>query len=87
MHPDWPRSLRDQCQAAGVPFFFKHWGEWAPGWRAGEALAEGRTIPPGCKTHKWGDGESAHWSWRIGKKAASRLLDGRGWNEFPKEKP
>lgn len=28
MHPDWARSLRDQCQAAGVPFFFKQWGEW-----------------------------------------------------------
>lgn len=25
-HPDWFRSLRDQCQAAGVPFFFKQWG-------------------------------------------------------------
>ncbi len=23
MHPDWVRSIRDQCQAAGVPFFFK----------------------------------------------------------------
>lgn len=31
MHPDWARSLRDQCQAAGVPFFFKQWGEWGPG--------------------------------------------------------
>lgn len=30
MHPDWVRSLRDQCQAAGVPFFFKQWGEWCP---------------------------------------------------------
>jgi protein gp37 len=29
-HPDWFRSLRDQCQAAGVPYFFKQWGEWAP---------------------------------------------------------
>jgi protein gp37 len=28
MHPDWARSLRDQCAAAGVPFFFKQWGEW-----------------------------------------------------------
>jgi protein gp37 len=28
MHPDWARSLRDQCQAAGVPFFFKQVGEW-----------------------------------------------------------
>jgi hypothetical protein len=30
MHPDWARSLRDQCQAADVPFFFKQWGEWMP---------------------------------------------------------
>lgn len=29
MHPDWVRSLRDQCQEAGVPFFFKQWGEWS----------------------------------------------------------
>ena len=29
-HPDWFRSLRDQCAAAGVPFFFKQWGEWRP---------------------------------------------------------
>lgn len=29
MHPDWARRLRDQCAAAGVPFFFKQWGEWA----------------------------------------------------------
>lgn len=28
MHPGWARSLRDQCQAASVPFFFKQWGEW-----------------------------------------------------------
>lgn len=30
MNPAWPRSLRDQCNAAGVPFHFKQWGEWAP---------------------------------------------------------
>lgn len=30
MHPDWARSLRDQCQKAGVPFLFKQWGEWGP---------------------------------------------------------
>jgi protein gp37 len=30
MHPDWARSLRDQCHAAGVPYFFKQWGNWAP---------------------------------------------------------
>lgn len=26
LHPDWVRSLRDQCQTAGTPFFFKQWG-------------------------------------------------------------
>lgn len=30
VHPDWIRSLRDQCKDAGVPFFFKQWGEWLP---------------------------------------------------------
>jgi protein gp37 len=30
VHPDWVRSIRDQCVAAGVPFFFKQWGEWSP---------------------------------------------------------
>lgn len=28
MHPDWARSLRDQCRAAGVAFHFKQFGEW-----------------------------------------------------------
>jgi hypothetical protein len=31
MHPDWARSLRDQCKASGVAFFFKQWGRYAPG--------------------------------------------------------
>ena len=26
MHPDWARSLRDQCAELGIPFFFKQWG-------------------------------------------------------------
>jgi protein gp37 len=30
MHPDWPRRIRDDCARAGVAFFFKQWGEWAP---------------------------------------------------------
>jgi protein gp37 len=30
-HPDWVRIVRDQCQAAGVPFWFKSGGEtWEP---------------------------------------------------------
>lgn len=30
MHPEWARSLRDQCAAAGVPFFFKQMAQKAP---------------------------------------------------------
>ena len=30
MHPDWARSIRDQCQTAGIAFFFKQWGAWWP---------------------------------------------------------
>lgn len=30
MHPRWAESLRDQCAAAGIPFFFKQWGGWKP---------------------------------------------------------
>ncbi len=36
MHPEWVRSLRDQCAAAVVPFFFKQWGEWLPWEEAGQ---------------------------------------------------
>jgi len=45
-HPDWFRSIRDQCASAGVPFFFKGWGD-GPTQRAGECAAgrhlDGRT--------------------------------------------
>ncbi|NOG74043.1 MULTISPECIES: DUF5131 family protein [Roseicella] len=30
MSPDWVREIRDQCLAAGVPFFFKQWGGFRP---------------------------------------------------------
>lgn len=42
MHPDWVRNLRDECQEAGVPFFFKQWGEWLPG--QNEMHAIGRKV-------------------------------------------
>lgn len=30
MDPAWPRYLRDQCHAAGTPFFFKQWVPTSP---------------------------------------------------------
>lgn len=90
MHPDWVRSLRDQCQAAGVPFLFKQWGEFLP------ASADvGDPCVPDVPESKlfWSDGEK--WDRfdgqrggvdlvaRVGKKAAGRLLDGHTWNGVP----
>ncbi|WKL16590.1 phage Gp37/Gp68 family protein [Comamonas testosteroni] len=86
MHPDWARALRDQCQAAGVPFLFKQWGEWAPAQLerspSGDKLVIKGAAPFTDKPewHTFADGQEMA---RIGKKAAGRLLDGRTWDEFP----
>ncbi len=45
--PEWIRGLRDQCVAAGVPFFFKQWGGRTS--KAGGRILDGRTwdeMPP-----------------------------------------
>jgi len=70
MHPDWARSLRDQCAAAGVPFFFKQNGEYAS-----VSEVEG----PG-EHHRFPDGATVR---KLGKKAAGRLLDGVEHNGVP----
>lgn len=77
MPPDWVRSIRDQCLAAGVPLFFKQWGEFhfLP-----KALADRNKhtdVPVGDGSH--------HRMFKVGKRSAGRLLDGREWNEMPKE--
>jgi protein gp37 len=70
MHPEWVRSARDQCRDAGVPFFFKQWGEWNP---------DNKGICRGIRTQKL-EGVVLY---RIGKKAAGRSLDGEAWDEMP----
>lgn len=77
-HPDWFRSLRDQCAAAGVPFLFKQWGEWV--FIAGHAEA----MTPATKREKWEhEWEDGKFSIRLGKKDSGRLLDGKEHNGFP----
>ena len=46
MHPDWVRSIRDQCKTANVPFFFKQWGKWRPEFKS--KLNERTCIVCGC---------------------------------------
>jgi protein gp37 len=92
MHPDWARSLRDQCQAAGTPFLFKQWGEHDlsydrdrddPDYRRCATIGRqpGRWI--NLKGGHGFNGERVHYARCVGKKAAGRTLDGRIWDGFP----
>ena len=81
MHPNWARSLRDQCAAANVPFFFKQHGDWLQG----RDLEPGELAGRNPAMHAWTPphGEYGEHSWRVGKKRAGRILDGRTWDEMP----
>lgn len=84
----WACSLRDQCRAAGVPFLFKQWGDWAPA-RAGmhfQPLHDGPQFIArvcGRDTVAFPD-EFGYGAVRIGKKAAGRLLEAQQWDQYPK---
>lgn len=89
MHPDWVRSVRDQCQAAGMPFFFKSWGEWKQVIStAGRSSYVVEADEPDTYYHKpvrdidkvgYGNYEQVGSDEfiRVGKKVAGRVLDGR----------
>ncbi len=71
-HPNWVRLLRNQCQAAGVAFFFKGWGEWGilgqgpyPWFKKKRGITE---------AHYW---DSATAAFKVGSKKTGRNLDGR----------
>jgi protein gp37 len=79
MHPDWARGLRDECLAAGVPLFFKQWGEWAP-------LETADGLYSGCRTWTFREPRLSVVA-RVGKKAAGHLLDGKEYRESPQGWP
>jgi protein gp37 len=95
MHPDWARSLRDQCQAAGVPFFFKQVGEWdcyEPSNPLFQSSFSRRAVDPAIFPDWDADNYDGQWlpdmsdgvvHHKVGKHRAGRLLDGRTWDEFP----
>jgi protein gp37 len=138
MHPDWVRAILGQCEAAGVPFLFKQWGEWAPtsgvdtyshgpdkrrrqfptsdgmAWladgriclkdfpvaehqrrlREGEAVStRAIEIDRDALTDFYASVKDEHrvrdnplgyqWMYRVGKKAAGRVFDGRTHDGFP----
>ena len=87
MHPDWPRRVRDQCAAAGVPYFFKQWGAWAVADRGERGviwLDEHGVAGPGNTYDPPVTGGRQMALLRcVGKRAAGRLLDGVEHNATP----
>jgi protein gp37 len=70
MNPEWARSLRDQAKSAGVPFFFKQWGDWMS-----KSTAPLEHYQLDCRQVV---------AWRNGdKKHGGDILDGHQWHEFP----
>lgn len=96
MHGQWPRDIRDQCVAAGVPFFFKQWGEWLPisdapievmqaanRYKQTGLLRSGASGDQVTKELCDAQDDLPELCYRVGKHAAGRLLDEREWNELP----
>jgi len=98
MHPEWARSLRDQCAAAGVPFFFKQWGEWEVATDNNARLHGygGHVMPDTGEKYTWlahdgttsnpnAKGSYCYAMAKVGKKAAGRELDGNQHLDFPSQ--
>ena len=96
LHPDWVRKVRDDCAEASVPFFFKRWGEWIPFGAAGVPKAEDFhgpksalvTLPDRTKIKAEHRNLNRHdepsvFAFRVGRKRAGRILDGRTHDALP----
>lgn len=93
MHPEWVRSLRDQCVETGVAFHFKQWGEWTPGENVERVRGTvdtafldddaWRVYPLNLATDH-GHIDDQPDLYKVGKKSAGRHLDGRTHDEWPK---
>lgn len=99
MHPDWVRGLRNQCQGARVPFFFKGWGEWVPCSQCADDDPYIGRLSRSTPYTEIGDdgitdtdtgegvicrnGVNTEQIFRVGKRSVGRLLDGVEHNEFP----
>jgi len=73
-HPNWIRSLRDQCNAHHVPFHFKQWGHWSP-------EAHGEPTNRMVELHDEA-GRLERLSWKP-KKISGRILDGHTYDGYP----
>jgi protein gp37 len=87
MHPKWPRDIRDECRRAGVPLFFKQWGEFLP--IRNERFPQISVHEDGSRSRTLRECEG----WKIMSRVTRRiagvhghLLDGEEWKQFPKVK-
>lgn len=91
MHPDWARSLRDQCAEASTPFLFKQWGEWQVashenGHYSSDMVSNGAYwVDLNGNTHKPSslDLLDPIAMVKVGKARAGRMLDGQQHDGFP----
>lgn len=94
MHPNWVRSIRDQCLKAGIAFFFKQWGSWQLVSEDDPAVSEDVAVQShGKPRYRIGSdgsvGDSSTWTAgdaiMVGARpdVAGRVLDGRCWDEYP----
>ena len=98
MHPDWVRSIRDQCKESGTSFFFKQWGEWSMTGnnqdfdflpnnktKQGTILITTELEPKRGKIGFVGMGKYNIGTWfkKVGKSKSGSELDGHHHKEFP----
>lgn len=85
MHPQWVRTIMDQCVAAGIPFHFKQWGEWIVSSHVTQEMDSHHAWSWPWATGETGDlqGDTTMMV-NVGKHVAGRTLDGREWNEYPR---
>lgn len=81
MHPDWVRSVRDQCHEAGVPFFFKQWGEYLPQCQA-HAFERDRQV----QFQSPHNPDKMNTYFKLGKHRTSNLLDGVKHENYPAQR-
>lgn len=83
MHPAWPAALAAEAAAAGVPHFFKQWGQYTPYMPANPAAKSiwvnattGKTMRSNFAPALDGiDGWKTMWN--VSKRLSGRILDGR----------
>lgn len=92
MHPEWVRSLRDQCAAATVPFLFKQHGEWLatdfcdddmaliPSKKIVYIQTDGSFHDGANGVNFFGGDQETAW---VGKHAAGRKIDGIIHDGYP----